>query len=560
MDISPLSSGFGYPAPTDHDRPPPPTGAKPPLAPSADATRAGARTKRGDSDNDGAPPTKKARTEPPPPAPALAGAAARAAPDPSSDDYATYGLDFAASFPLSESETSSLRDNVGRAIRRSQSWLIDPHTAETIRGTVLDALERSPTFRAAVSYGMRRQEDLNDITYRTAYMHNPHTFEATGPVDIRTLTIEGLQSTNPQTVPIVPENEAGRDGGDASGPPYISFSAAPNAGSPYLPSWQQGLIHEIIHHVTGARDPEGSAEHQHGPTELLARRVAEEMQWPIPPSTGYGDPARIANVEAFGRAALIEAAQRNSDHERAFFERLHELSCGAAASRDFHELGHVAGNDTFSDQSSDDYADYGQIRLHPNAFGMFADSSPSGAPGGWPNAAAASGASWATQGRFFQHGKPVEGNPHVRAFGFPDGSRVIASAHEPMLTDSDGLKFGRFMTVAASAAVGGVSGFVVGGPLGAIGGAVAGIIPAATLANAYEFDRIWQGYTLDYYDAGAQTPFYTQYMYAWDSDAKRADRLSQIKDPQAWPDYANYQPDRGWDWWKWKSGNAPLRT
>ena len=93
-----------------------------------------------------------------------------------------------------------------------------------------------------------------------------------------------------------------------------------------------------------------------------------------------------------------------------------------------------------------------------------------------------------------------------------------------------------------------------------MGGAVAAAIPSSTLAHSYDFDRIWQGYTLDYYDQGGQTPFYTQYMYAWDGDATRTGKLSSVNDPKAWPDYANYDPDRNWDWWKWKTGDAPLRT
>jgi hypothetical protein len=551
-----------------HDDPPSASGAAKNSAPPSGAPQpTRTRTKRADSDSDsnGAPPAKKPRTEPGTEAPSTRGSADGGTPppppNPSSDDYAAHVLNVAGRSPLSENQLGSLREGVDHAVRRSQSWLSDQHTADTIRGTVLDALDQSPTFRAAVSYGMHnQQEDLDDITYRNRYVLNMETFDASKPLDMRELTLDELQRTNTANVPIQPANEAGRDEDYALGPSYVSFSAAPNAGSPYMPSWQEGLVHELIHHVTGARDPEGSAEHEHGPTEILARRVADEMHWQIPASTGYGDPARIEHLHEANRAALIDAAGRHADRQHDFFGRLETLSRGEPASQDFRELGNVPSNRTHPEQSGNDYLDFDQIELDPSTFGFFADSSPSGAPTGFQSAAAASGASWSTQGRFFHYGQPVNGNPHARSFGFPDGSRVVVSAHEPMLADSDGMKFGRFMTVAGSAAVGGAAGFLAGGPLGALGGAVAAAIPSATLAHSYDFDRIWQGYTLDYYDHGGQAPFYTQYMYAWDSDATRTGKLSVVNDPKAWPDYANYDPDPNWSWWKWKTGDAPLRA
>jgi len=556
MEIAPFWPGLGDPRHARGMRDPHDAPGRPPPALRETARGRPRPSSSSGSDSDGEPASKQARTESAAPA-----RTTPAAPDPASDAYATHVLATAARHPLSDAQLASFREGVTQAVRRSQGWLVDRQTADAIRATVLAALDGSPTFRAAVSYGMhQQQEDLDDITYRNRYGINLESYDPTAPLDIGALSVDALRRSTDATVPIVPANEAARDGDRADGSPYVSVGAAPDADSPYLASWRALLIHELIHHVSGAHDPAGSAEHRQGPTEILARRVADEMHWSIPASNGYGDPARIAHIYALNRAALIDAAARHADHQRAFFGRLQTLGAEQPASHDFHEFGGAssASNDTLT--GDDDPFDLDRIELHPSLAGLFADSAPAGAPTGFASAWDASSAGWQTQGRFFRHGAPVDGNPHRRAFGFADGSRVVVSAHEPLLTDSDGLKCGRFMTVAASATVGGLAGFVVGGPPGAAAGAVAAAVPAATLAHAYEFDRIWQGYTLDYYEKGADQPFFTQYMYAWDNDPKRVERMSKLRDPREWADYADHLPDRHWDWWTWRSGNAPLRS
>ncbi len=190
----------------------------------------------------------------------------------------------------------------------------------------------------------------------------------------------------------------------------------------------------------------------------------------------------------------------------------------------------------------------------------FAQSATQGAPSGYQSAYAASSAPWDTQGRFFQHGKPVGGNPHVREFDFPDGSKVVSRAHEPQLATSDLSKVEQVATVFGMSTAGATMGFVVGGPGGAAAGGAAGAAGGVGIANSYPYDRIWQGYTLDYYNKGSASPFYTQSMYAWDTSWGRTGLLSRQKDAALWPDYADGNPDGDWTWWKWKSGNAPYRT
>jgi hypothetical protein len=90
--------------------------------------------------------------------------------------------------------------------------------------------------------------------------------------------------------------------------------------------------------------------------------------------------------------------------------------------------------------------------------------------------------------------------------------------------------------------------------------AAQGASAGAAIAAKYPYDRIWQGYTLQYYNNGETTPFYSQTMYAWDSDWSRVGLLSKQPNVNLWPDYADTKPDQNWTWWKWKTGDAPART
>lgn len=87
-----------------------------------------------------------------------------------------------------------------------------------------------------------------------------------------------------------------------------------------MPSWQEGLIHEIIHHVTGSSDPSGDSNIELGPTEILARRVAQELGWSVPDFKGYAEPEREAHLRLRNLNALRQAAMRHEENERAFFE------------------------------------------------------------------------------------------------------------------------------------------------------------------------------------------------------------------------------------------------
>lgn len=264
---------------------------------------------------------------------AQAGYSAAVAPNRSDNAYAGYVLDIGKRIPFSNADLHNLSENVIRAVRDSRSRLIDQHSVDMIGNTVLDALSRSQTFRDAVSYGIHNKEvPLDCIRYRNEYELNKES-----PIevdDIQSLTFAELYGYDVGQEPLLPICEAGEDDNEE---PYVSFSVAPDADSYEMPLWQEGLIHEIIHHVTGASDPFRDSNIELGPTEILARRVAQDLGWPIPDFIGYTEPDREAHLRARNLNALRQAATRHEDNEGAFFERLDMISNKNEASPNFAE-------------------------------------------------------------------------------------------------------------------------------------------------------------------------------------------------------------------------------
>lgn len=486
-------------------------------------------------------------------------------PDKSSDEFANYALRLGEQVPLTAEQLNQARWGVVRSVQNSHSMLADPYTADTIGNTILEALNRSPAFRAAVSYGVNHGgERLENLSYTNVYEHTDHP--QSEERNISEMSLDYLQRFDAQHMPIEADSFAGMRNPDHS--PQVNIGMPPGQDSPQLAGWRRELIHEIIHQLTDSGDPpEEQAYGRAGPTELLANRVAQEAGWAAPVFNSYGSPERNHYLEQGDRDALLDGARRNANHEQQFFERLGMISGDDHASPDFYELedapaNGTAHNHTYTLPAQQPQVDLGQMQFRlgePSLF-SFAHSASSGAPTGFQSARAAMGAGWETQGRFFQNGTPVGGNPHVRAFGFPDGSKVVISAHEPQLASSDLSKLEQGATVVGGAAGGATIGTAIAGPVGLVGGAIGGTAVGAGIASTYPYDRIWQGYSLDYYDKGAIKPAYTGYMYAWDSDWSRVGKLSKQNDATLWPDYADGSPDANWNWWKWQSGSAPVRT
>jgi len=409
--------------------------------------------------------------------------------------------------------------------------------------------------------------ELFRLRFTNWYSPNPD-FLGDGPTQINAMSQQYLQAHPGANLPFRAFGQWTRVGESRYGDHYLNIGAAPNPDSPNLAGWREELFHELAHHLTNAEDPPSDRMRDRiGPTEILAQRVMHELDFPARLGSSYASAGRNAFQAANSAAGLRDAAQRNAGHEQAFFQRLDTISHGSPASPDFHELqaasaNGVEHNQTYVFSAQLPVGDLSQMQFHNGTVSFFpsAYSAPVGVPSGYGSAYAASSASWDTQGRFFQYGTPVNGNPHVREFDFADGSKVIASAHVPQLASSDLTKFQRGATVVGATVAGAMVGLVTGGPAGAVAGGVAGAGAGAGIASTYPYDRIWQGYTLDYYNKGETQPFYTQNMYAWDKNWTRVGELTQQKDAKLWPDYADSNPDSDWEWWKWKSGNAPLRT
>ncbi|CTZ92321.1 type III secretion system effector zinc metalloprotease NleC [Escherichia coli] len=263
---------------------------------------------------------------------------AAVAPNRAENAYADYVLDIGKRIPFSAADLSNVYESVIRAVHDSRSRLIDQHTVDMIGNTVLDALSRSQTFRDAVSYGIHNEEvHIGCIKYRNEYELNGES--AIKIDDIQSLTCNELYGYDVGQEPILPICEAGENENEE---PYVSFSVAPDTDSYEMPSWQEGLIHEIIHHVTGASDPPGDSNIELGPTEILARRVAQELGWSVPDFKGYAEPEREAHLRLRNLNALRQAAMRHEKNERAFFERLGTISDRYEASPDFTEYSAVS--------------------------------------------------------------------------------------------------------------------------------------------------------------------------------------------------------------------------
>ncbi|MDR5816445.1 M85 family metallopeptidase [Caballeronia sp. LZ033] len=511
------------------------------------------------------------------------------------DAYADHVVKLGQEQPLSATELNEARWSAVRSVQASHSMLADSQTADAIGNTILDALNRSPTFQSMVSYGQRHGgERLGDLDYRNEY---DYRFGFHGEERaIHTMTADYLRRQSSTDMPL--EVDVSAHSRDEYQPPWVNVGVVPNAGSPLMDTWRLGLIHELAHQLTDSEDPSrDSSEDRMGPTEILAYRVADELGWHPPRFESYGSEDRTSCFEHLERAALIDAAERNAPHARAFFERLEVLSERSHASPDFHELEEPAAGAAASDHTYFQPEPAGTSASNLSAVGMipeaaaphnvtqplpeqppsedlthvqfyqgepflfrFAQSTPLGPPTGFASAWAASSASWDTQGRFFRYGKPVDGNPHVRQFDFDDGSKVVISAHQPQLANSDGTNFEKGAIGVGAAVLGAVAGGVAGGPAGAVAGGSIGAAVGAAAAAKVPYDRIWQPYDINYYYKGAASPFYSQYMYPWDSNPDRVKLLTQLADPNLYPDYADSDPDDQWRFWRWRSGDTPQRT
>ena len=255
----------------------------------------------------------------------------------SDDAFADYVVSKGQETPLTDLQTNNARWGIVQSVVRSRDYLADLHTTNMIGNTLMDAMNRSPTFQNMVSYGLNHGgRQLKDLYFSNMYERNPLYNGA--PVSFAEMG-DYLRQHPQDTMPIFarpvrrPQPQLG------SGWSNVNIGIAPGANSESPPVWRDELIHELEHHLTAAEDSTVEERRTHvGPTELLSQRVMHELGYPVRLPSSYGPLGRNGPVFANDRAALRDAQARNGEHEQAFFQRLETIRQFREASRDFHEL------------------------------------------------------------------------------------------------------------------------------------------------------------------------------------------------------------------------------
>lgn len=249
-----------------------------------------------------------------------------------SDEYADYVVNTGASQQLTYSQREALSSAISSSVVSSYGSIVDRHTAAAIEYTLIDALFNSNTFQNAVSFGLNdNQENLGQILFTNEYEINQSREGDFSNVD--DVEIDDIEESDANQVPIFASHEAREDN---NGIPVVNIGAAPNTNSSEYPWWQEALIHEVIHHITGSSDTD--EEDRHGPTEILAQRIANELNWPIPTFRGYADPARTKALEERNFQALLHAINRHPLEAEALLSRIAIIARGSKASSSFSPL------------------------------------------------------------------------------------------------------------------------------------------------------------------------------------------------------------------------------
>lgn len=224
------------------------------------------------------------------------------------------------------------------AVEKSEDYLIDNHSSKMISLTIIEALTHSKTFRQLVNYGICADEEyLGDIIFRHEFEINYESPTLYDLIKIKDLSLTELKKYNSCTSPIIPICEAGEisditndsesESDSESMIPTVSFGFAPNEDSEYLQSWQEGLIHEVVHHIAGTKDPSSQdGNNRLGPTEIIARKVAKELRWRIQEFRGYMDDERTNHINKRNFEALLDTVGRYQGQEQFFFEKLYKIT------------------------------------------------------------------------------------------------------------------------------------------------------------------------------------------------------------------------------------------
>ncbi|HGJ5866056.1 MAG TPA: M85 family metallopeptidase [Arsenophonus nasoniae] len=260
------------------------------------------------------------------------------------DTYAEYVIQIGRRYPLSDDQINNIITNVRASIRLSYGFLADFYTAYNIEYTIRGALLESQTFRDAVAFSLseeryassnRESDTLNNLYYTNLYVMRDDNDDRR--IDQLRLTEDIFEHTH-ETVPIVASERAFSEH-EEDYSQFVSFAMAPNdISSSYYHFWQQGLMHEIIHIITDAEDPNPEEENSRlGPTEILANRIVQEMGLVIPVFQAYAEEERETTISRLSYQTLRDAINRHYERAYALLERLYEISI-YMASPDFRGI------------------------------------------------------------------------------------------------------------------------------------------------------------------------------------------------------------------------------
>ncbi|OIV46949.1 hypothetical protein BK025_07865 [Sodalis sp. TME1] len=260
-------------------------------------------------------------------------------PSPHSDAYAQYVIDIGSQFALNPNQIERLIPEISRAVAESRGFLISPYTSNAIEMTIIYAIYNSITFQNIIAFGVHEgHHAIETIRYMNSYELNPDIEDEDENIQgLDDITYEDIECSTAMTTPIVVVTGAPELSHRRHLVPFVIIPPAPNADTRHYPFWQEALIHEIVHHVTGSSDP-GSREQRLGPTELLARRVADEMDWAIPLFTAYNSPERENAIRERDFQSLMHTLHRNPRVREQIMHRIANIGDGVEGPADFSDI------------------------------------------------------------------------------------------------------------------------------------------------------------------------------------------------------------------------------
>jgi len=176
-----------------------------------------------------------------------------------------------------------------------------------------------------------------------------------------------------------------------------------------------------------------------------------------------------------------------------------------------------------------------------------------GRPSGICSVEAAYGAGLDTQARFFEFGRPVARNVHLRRYDLDDGGYVTVQAHTPALTTSTASRTARAALIITSA----LAGRFISPTAAVLGAGTTALMTSFLLPK----DATWQGYTVTFYrsESGHDSPWKVRYFYGWLRSPSVAVAVT-VEGERRVANFPNLADDVGGvRWWTWWAADAAWR-